>query len=184
MFSRRFKPYIVFAGAILPTLFGTASARADQAIYTDSLQNAWQNYSWATVDFSSTATPHAGSDAIIGHAQVLGLAALEGSHIRVAIGGVRGLLVSDQAGTGEAAQAVEAEATGDIEGQDHTVAHLQAGHAGANLLHHAHVLMPEDRPRLDARTPIVHVQIAAEVILTTASVGISMREVSTCSTET
>ena len=64
MFSRRFKPYFVFAGAILPTLFGTASARADQTVYTDSLQNAWQNYSWATVDFASTATPHAGSDAI------------------------------------------------------------------------------------------------------------------------
>ena len=64
MFSRRFKPYFVFAGAILPTLFGTAAARADQTIYTDSLQNAWQNYSWATVDFASTAAPHTGNDAI------------------------------------------------------------------------------------------------------------------------
>ena len=36
----------------------------DQAIYTDSLQNGWQNYSWASVIFSTTSPVHSGSDSI------------------------------------------------------------------------------------------------------------------------
>ena len=39
-------------------------ARADQTLYTDSLQNGWTNYSWATVNFSATSPVHTGADAI------------------------------------------------------------------------------------------------------------------------
>jgi len=57
---------VVSAGAFLIPLFAAplAPVRADQAVYTDSLQNAWQNWSWAATDLSSTTAPHAGSDAI------------------------------------------------------------------------------------------------------------------------
>jgi len=40
------------------------SARADQLIYTDSLQNGWVNWSWATVSFTNTSPVHAGADSI------------------------------------------------------------------------------------------------------------------------
>ena len=37
---------------------------ADQAVYTDSLQSGWVNYSWATVNFSATSPVHGGADSI------------------------------------------------------------------------------------------------------------------------
>jgi hypothetical protein len=37
---------------------------ADQTIYTDSLQNGWVDYSWATVSFTNTTQHHSGSDSI------------------------------------------------------------------------------------------------------------------------
>ena len=40
------------------------TARADQTIYTDSLQNGWQNWSWATVNFANASPVHGGSDSI------------------------------------------------------------------------------------------------------------------------
>src|SRR3954468_13123294 len=40
------------------------SSQADQLIYNDSLQNSWQNWSWATVDFNQTVTKHSGTKAI------------------------------------------------------------------------------------------------------------------------
>jgi hypothetical protein len=48
-------------------LLATAStfvARADQAVFTDSLQNGWVNYSWATVNFAATSPVHSGADSI------------------------------------------------------------------------------------------------------------------------
>ena len=42
----------------------SSPARADQTLYTDSLQNGWTNYSWATVNFSATSPVHTGADAI------------------------------------------------------------------------------------------------------------------------
>ena len=42
----------------------SAPVRADQTLYTDSLQNGWVSYSWATVNFSATSPVHSGSDAI------------------------------------------------------------------------------------------------------------------------
>lgn len=41
------------------------NARAgDQQIYTDSLQNSWSSYGWATLNFSATSPVHSGSDSI------------------------------------------------------------------------------------------------------------------------
>jgi hypothetical protein len=40
------------------------SARGDQAVYTDSLQNSWQNWSWATVNFSAASPVHGGAASI------------------------------------------------------------------------------------------------------------------------
>jgi hypothetical protein len=42
----------------------TARAQTDQIIYTDSLQNNWQNYSWATVNFNNSNPVHDGSASI------------------------------------------------------------------------------------------------------------------------
>jgi len=35
-------------------LRGNAFAQADQIVYTDALGSGWQNWSWATVNFSNT----------------------------------------------------------------------------------------------------------------------------------
>jgi hypothetical protein len=41
-------------------LFG----QTDQQIYTDSLQNGWQNWGWATLNYNNTGPVHTGSDSI------------------------------------------------------------------------------------------------------------------------
>lgn len=47
-------------------LLGSAQliAQTNQAIYSDSLQNGWENWSWATVNFSSSTPVHAGASSI------------------------------------------------------------------------------------------------------------------------
>jgi hypothetical protein len=52
--------FLVLAAA---TMVGFSS-RADQSVYTDSLQNSWQNWSWATVNLAATSPVHAGADSI------------------------------------------------------------------------------------------------------------------------
>src|SRR6266581_4117454 len=49
----------VFTGAVLaaPLL----SAQTDQAVYTDALQNGWQNYGWTQIDYASTSFVHSGA---------------------------------------------------------------------------------------------------------------------------
>jgi hypothetical protein len=42
----------------------TAASHADQSVYTDSLQNGWQNWSWATVNLATNPPVHGGSSAI------------------------------------------------------------------------------------------------------------------------
>lgn len=49
----------LLAGAAL-----RVAAQSNQAIYTDSLQNGWANWSWATVNLSNTNTVHSGADSI------------------------------------------------------------------------------------------------------------------------
>ena len=41
-----------------------APAFADQTLYTDSLQNGWSNWSWATTNLASASPVHGGADAI------------------------------------------------------------------------------------------------------------------------
>src|SRR6516165_4445425 len=38
--------------------------RADQTVFTDSLQNGWQNWGWATLDYNNTNPVHSGADSI------------------------------------------------------------------------------------------------------------------------
>jgi hypothetical protein len=40
------------------------SAQTDQAIYTDSLQNGWQDYGWATLNYNNASPVHSGSKSI------------------------------------------------------------------------------------------------------------------------
>jgi hypothetical protein len=42
----------------------SSTVSADQIIYNDALQNGWQNYSWATVNFANPSPVHSGSDSI------------------------------------------------------------------------------------------------------------------------
>jgi alpha-L-arabinofuranosidase len=50
---------------VLPLLLGApAFAQTDRVIYDDALAPGWQNWSWATVDFASSAQAHTGSVAI------------------------------------------------------------------------------------------------------------------------
>lgn len=44
-------------------VFG-AAAQTDQPIYTDSLQNNWANWGWATINYYNTSPVHSGSDSI------------------------------------------------------------------------------------------------------------------------
>jgi hypothetical protein len=41
-------------------LFG----QTDQQIYTDSLQNGWQNWGWATLNYNNTSPVHSGAASI------------------------------------------------------------------------------------------------------------------------
>ena len=38
--------------------------QADQTVYDDALQNGWQNWGWATLDYANTSPVHSGSDSI------------------------------------------------------------------------------------------------------------------------
>ncbi len=58
--------WLAIVAALLCCLALPALARAqtDDTVYTDALVNGWQNYSWATVNFSNTQPVQAGSDSI------------------------------------------------------------------------------------------------------------------------
>lgn len=64
MHRLRFFPSAVLLLALGFLFRPSAHAATDLPIYDDSLLNGWQNWSWATVDFSSTANVHAGSNSI------------------------------------------------------------------------------------------------------------------------
>jgi hypothetical protein len=95
------------------------------------------------------------------HPQVLGLAAGVGAHRHVAVGAAGEPLVDGEAEAGLVRLAVAAEPAGDVEGQDDAVALLQLRDAVTDLLDDAHVLVPEDDPRLGAGAALVHVQVGA-----------------------
>ena len=50
--------------ALLTGCAATAFAQVDQDIYTDSLQNGWQDWGWATIDYNHGVTVHSGSKSI------------------------------------------------------------------------------------------------------------------------
>ena len=54
----------VFRRLLLLAIASTFAARADQTVFTDSLQNGWVNYSWATVNFAATSPVHSGAASI------------------------------------------------------------------------------------------------------------------------
>src|SRR5262245_25207762 len=39
-------------------------AQGNQPIYTDSLQNGWQNWGWATLNYNNTSPVHSGANSI------------------------------------------------------------------------------------------------------------------------
>jgi hypothetical protein len=59
--------FYIFACAIaflLGDACGGFAQVSNQTVYTDSLQNGWSDYSWATVNFSATNQIHTGADSI------------------------------------------------------------------------------------------------------------------------
>jgi hypothetical protein len=50
---------VLSVGAVKP-----ADAQSDQTIYTDSLQNAWVPYGWATIDYANPSPTHGGTASI------------------------------------------------------------------------------------------------------------------------
>ena len=56
---RRFLPALIFCGAARWAL-----AQSDQAIYTDSLQNGWMDYGWATINYTNSSPVQSGADSI------------------------------------------------------------------------------------------------------------------------
>jgi len=49
---------------ILLVLAADFAAHADLIIYTNSLQNGWQNWSWATVNLANTSQSHSAPNSI------------------------------------------------------------------------------------------------------------------------
>jgi len=45
-------------------LMGSARAQTDQAIYTDTLQNGWENWGWATLNYNNASPVHGGSASV------------------------------------------------------------------------------------------------------------------------
>lgn len=60
----RLKAHItgIMAGIMVASL--SASAQTDMVIYDDALQNGWQNWGWATIDYNQSTEVHTGSKAV------------------------------------------------------------------------------------------------------------------------
>jgi len=57
------RPVVRFS-ALLLWLVVTSSLAQDQAIYTDSLQNGWQDWGWATINYNNSSPVHSGSKSV------------------------------------------------------------------------------------------------------------------------
>ena len=57
-------PRLILLSAITLLGLGGTVLRADQIVYDDALENGWQNWSWATVNFATSSPVHSGSDSI------------------------------------------------------------------------------------------------------------------------
>ncbi len=60
--QHRFRRFIVGLLTFLPSAF--IHAQTNQTVYTDALQNGWQDYGWAKLDYASTGQIHAGTHSI------------------------------------------------------------------------------------------------------------------------
>src|SRR5579862_2769865 len=49
---------------LLAAFLFTLAARADQIVYDDALENGWQNWGWATLNYTNPSPIHSGSDSI------------------------------------------------------------------------------------------------------------------------
>src|SRR5438309_1428591 len=56
------RPLLLFL--LLAAVTSAALVRADQTIFTDSLQNGWQNWGWATLDYNNTSPVHSGTKSV------------------------------------------------------------------------------------------------------------------------
>ncbi len=63
MFMLMYRAVVVrlFLALLSLNVLFTGQSRADQSVYTDSLQNTWSNWSWATVNLANTAQHHSGT---------------------------------------------------------------------------------------------------------------------------
>ena len=66
--GRTMQPHILRSGWFVLlgflSLAGSAFSQVDQMIYSDSLVNGWQDWSWATVNTNNTSPLHSGSHSI------------------------------------------------------------------------------------------------------------------------
>ncbi|HEY3761180.1 MAG TPA: glycoside hydrolase family 44 protein [Verrucomicrobiae bacterium] len=60
MLKNRSRPGWILSAVLLVSL----AVRADQVIYDDTLENGWQNWGWATLNYDNTSPVHSGSDSI------------------------------------------------------------------------------------------------------------------------
>src|SRR5690349_10581152 len=51
-------------GLLLACVASTVLAQEDLIVYDDALENGWQSYGWATLNYTNTSTVHTGSDSI------------------------------------------------------------------------------------------------------------------------
>ena len=56
------RPGLIFLPALLVAF--SIAARADQIIYDDALENGWQNWGWATIDYGNPVPVHSGSKSV------------------------------------------------------------------------------------------------------------------------
>lgn len=64
MFANRLKHALTVSALVFWLTVGSAPGQSNQTVYDDSLQNGWQNWSWATNNFANTSPVHSGSDSI------------------------------------------------------------------------------------------------------------------------
>ncbi len=80
----------------------------------------------------------------VGNEHEFGLTSFVGTHPSIAVSGVRGFGIQDQARFGVSAVTVEAISAGDVEGQDNAVAFLDALYGFADFIDHAHDFVTDD----------------------------------------
>jgi len=51
-------------GLLLACVAGAVLAQEDLIVYDDALENGWQSYGWATLNYTNTSTVHTGSDSV------------------------------------------------------------------------------------------------------------------------